>query len=78
MHYSQCTFVRKLDGNATSRYVAWIPSKFAVVGKTVSLQFGEKWIDGWEVISKGAAMDSETVERKSRDYLHSFSSIEPR
>lgn len=78
MHYTQCTMVRQLEGSATSRYVAWIPSSFAKLNKTLALKFGDVFVEGWKVVNVGVAKEAEEVERKSRDYKNSFSSIEPR
>lgn len=75
MHYTQCTMVRQLEGNATSRYVAWIPSSFAKLNRMLSLKFGDEFIDGWKVVGVGVAMDAKAVEKKSRDHRNSFASI---
>jgi hypothetical protein len=45
--------------------IAWIPSKFAVVGKWLKLR-GE---NGWHVLMAGHTLPSDYVRDHERDYL---------
>lgn len=47
--YKQCHLKRK-----NAHHTAWIPEKFAVVGKFIKIKKDENtWEDGWEVMSDG-------------------------
>ena len=60
--YTQC----KMSRDANVEYVAWIPSKFAVVGKKITIE-GK---DGtWQVVERYSSKDAKYVEECSRDYL---------
>lgn len=65
MTYTQCG-LRGLDEAANQLHTAWLPSKFAVVGKVLR-------IDGmpgqWEVRARYESRDAQWVEPKSRDHL---------
>lgn len=57
--YKQCNLEKKISGGICYQ-VAWIESKFAVVGKTVKIrQEDNSWDDGWLVKS---ASDEEIDE----------------
>ena len=48
---------------------AWIPEKFAKVGKYISLkQEKDNWDDGWKVITIGTRMRTEYMLDRSQDY----------
>jgi hypothetical protein len=50
--------------------VAWIPAKFAKVGKYVKIkQEDGSWDNGWEITSVGSKRKAEYVESNERDYL---------
>lgn len=61
--YNQCTLLR-----GTTRTVSWIPSEFAVVGKTLKFREDDIWVDGWLVIEVGGQLDAKYVEEHERDY----------
>jgi len=58
-NYVQCTMRR---GN--TEHTAWIPEKFAKVGKYIRI----KEVDGWKVIRAGGKMDKKYVNDRSQDY----------
>lgn len=64
--YTQCRLRR---GN--TEQVAWIPSQFAVTGKSLTI----RGRDGWQVIGAGARLDASFVERHERDYRDAFPSL---
>ena len=51
MTYNQCRFERTTENGGTISYVAFIPTKFAIIGERVKLKFDDNWIDGWVVHS---------------------------
>lgn len=59
--YKQCW----LKKNNTIQ-VAWIPSKFAKVGKYVELKEKDVWDNGWAVTNVGASMSVEEIKQKGR------------
>lgn len=69
IYYRQCTFVKEAEGSTTSQ-VAWIPEKYAVLGK--SLYFGKKTNNPqelWVVSSVGDVRLSEKyILEHERDY----------
>lgn len=67
-YYSQAEMVK---GNV--HQIAWIPIKFAVVGKYLKL----KGDDGWKVVDVGdVAMTEASVFQGERKYLKAFASLE--
>ena len=48
--------------------VAWIPSKFAKVGKILKLRTGDKWVDGWRVDHVGASLTEEQTKQAKKDF----------
>lgn len=62
MEYRQCRLRRRV-GAAVIEQMAWIPDRFASVGRTVRIKGeGDSWSDGWEV----AFASSESV---SEEYI---------
>ena len=69
MQYMQCLMQRKTSIR-TLEVVAWIPEKFAVVGKILELTSKSKVkTNGWEVVSVGDPQDEKYVLSHERDYL---------
>lgn len=60
---SQCV-LRK--GKSTQ--VAWIPAKFAKVGKKIELKENGEWEEGWEVQSIYHSSRFYEVRERSQDY----------
>lgn len=58
--YTQCRLK-----NGRSQQVAWIPTEFAIKGKTLEIK-GER---GWRVISIGSTVDESYVREHERDYM---------
>lgn len=61
--YKQCVLVLPFR-NGHKRDVAWIPSQFAKVGRTLSIFQGGEWTDGWTVKEVGASQDFEYLDRQ--------------
>lgn len=52
-YYNQCTLVKSFNGGKITQ-VTWIPTKFAIAGRTVKLKNDQNvWVDGWLVESVG-------------------------
>lgn len=62
-HYVQCWLQR-----GTSRQMAWIPEKYAVVGRFLRLTEDGVSENGWEVVGAGARQPVEYVRERSQDY----------
>ena len=50
--------------------MAWIPAKFAVVGRILRLTEDGVSQDGWEVTGVGAKLTESYVRERSQDYKH--------
>jgi hypothetical protein len=49
-NYIQCSLVK----NKSIHHMAWIPEKFAVIGKFIKIKQDDgTWDDGWEVTGDG-------------------------
>ena len=64
-YYAQC-WLRRGD----ARQMAWIPAKFAVVGRILRLTEDGVSQDGWEVTGVGAKLTESYVRERSQDYKH--------
>jgi hypothetical protein len=66
--YKQCRVQRTIDETTTSTQVAWLPAKYAVVGKILEIE----GVDGWLVLSTGkSVLDAQAVkvlERSARNH----------
>jgi hypothetical protein len=61
--YTQCELVKEgIDS------VAWIPTKFAVVGKILRIKENGVWTDGWYVSKIFNHRYFKEVEERERDY----------
>jgi hypothetical protein len=59
--YIQCALKRK-----EYHHMAWIPEKFAVVGKFIKIKKkNDEWEDGWEVI--GASKEVKKTAKEADD-----------
>lgn len=61
MYHRQC-----LLGCGARRYVAWIPERFARVGKRIRIDRH----GAWRVREVGVRLPSELVVERSQDYKH--------
>ena len=61
--YSQCKISKD-----SKLQVAWIPSEFAVKGKTVKIKIDGTWDDGYRVEEVYKTESRESVERDERAY----------
>lgn len=68
IYYRQCTMRRKNRGE----YVAWIPEKFAEVGRWLELKMKDgRWQNHWQVIYVGSSKREESyLVAHERDYLN--------
>ena len=62
--YIQCQLAR-----GSARQTAWIPEKFARLGRHVRLTEGTWSEDGWQVTGIGTRLAEDYVRERSRDYL---------
>jgi len=61
---------KKLSENSHKIRVAWIPERYAKIGKYIKLKIENDVLeDGWEVISADSKTKAEEIELCSRDYL---------
>jgi hypothetical protein len=60
--YRQCSMRRPLEDGSTEVYVAYLPTKFAKVGRTVSLKKNNSWIDGYFITHVGDVHDVSDVD----------------
>ena len=63
-YYVQCRLTR-----GSARQTAWLPEKFAAVGRTIRLTEGHWSEDGWQVAGIGTRLAEDYVRERSRDYL---------
>lgn len=62
--YRQCELRKSMGDGQTVSQVSYIPTKFAVVGRTLKLRNESKsWDDGWVVISVGLIENAPTDAR---------------
>lgn len=52
----------------TTHKVAWIPAKFAVLGKVIDLNEYGEWSDGWTVMWVSKGQPQGFIEARERDY----------
>ena len=65
-NYMQCALQRK-----DSHHMAWIPEKFAVVGKFIKIKNDDDtWQDGWEVmgVADGTKKTAKEADAQSQLY----------
>jgi hypothetical protein len=68
-YYVQCDLRKQIETGLLCD-VAWIPEKFAVIGKQVRIkQEDGTWDSGWMVAKRYAKMEEDEVEAAERDYL---------
>ena len=63
-YYVQCRLAR-----GSARQTAWIPEKFARVGRLVRLTEAGVSENGWQVAGIGTRLAEDDVRERSRDYL---------
>ena len=69
--YYQCEMKKKINDTSYIVDVAWIPAKFAKIGKWVKIkQENGTWDDGWQITYVGAKQKEEIVKDRERDYLN--------
>lgn len=69
MFFKQCRMVQRApNGNGLGVHTAWIPEQFAVIGRVLSLKFGECWSNDWEVERVDTRVSEEYVREHERDY----------
>lgn len=65
MYYTQC----KLQLDCGCFEVAWIPSKFAILGKILKIKEDDKtWSNGWVVKEVYSTKTEEEVVSRERDF----------
>lgn len=58
---------RQVEGGE-EKYVAYLPTDFAKVGKVVCLKFGEEWRDGWLIDSVGPVRNMTDMDLSREDH----------
>lgn len=68
-YYVQCE-LRKPAETGTFTDTAWIPAKFATVGKTIRIKRDDDtWDDGWIVVRTYSKIEADKIEAGERDHL---------
>ena len=68
--FCQCKLAKPITERATEIQVSWIPERYAVVNKVLSLKMDGKWADDWTVLEAYPEKHTvEIVEARERDYL---------
>lgn len=68
-NYTQCLLVYDQTKISCRWEVAWIPSQFAVKGKSIRIKnWGDK-VDEWIVYEVYGTAPAERIEKHERDYL---------
>jgi hypothetical protein len=78
--YSQCRLARPTPGGEYA-VVSWIPTEFAVAGKSIRLRTGKVWESGWIVRSVGATRPLDQVpdfHELSKAHLRATGDSDPR
>jgi hypothetical protein len=77
--YRQCLLERRNGRGKLTQLVSWIPTRFAVVGKTLKLKdkLTGEWVDGWEVINASSLRIShdEALARDPHNSADPFPSL---
>ena len=55
-------------GTATEIHVAFLPTEFAKVGKTVGIKFGDEWREGFVIDSVGPCRVLSDMDLGREDY----------
>jgi hypothetical protein len=69
-YYIQCDLRKQIESGFVLCDVAWIPEKFAVIGKCVKIKKDDGWDVGWVVDKIHSAFKKKESEIFDRDYLH--------
>lgn len=72
MKYTQCLLRKVLSGGVTKEQTTFIPTQFAIEGAPIKLREdkqGRNWDDGWIVVTVGATVEKEDLERDSRLHI---------
>lgn len=60
---TQCELTRLSAGSRVSKMVVWIPTRYAVTNKVLTLREEGEWSQGWRVFLVYNTLDEETVRR---------------
>lgn len=63
IQYCQCNLRKQITASEQKETTAYIPAKFARVGKVVRIRTEDdrQWSDGWEVMTVGASVWSDDL-----------------
>ena len=64
--YRQCSMTRKVE-TSTETHVAFLPTEFAKVGKTVGIKFGDEWREGFVIDSVGPSRELSDMDLGRED-----------
>lgn len=71
MYYRQCKLRKATGPKSHQIHVAWIPDRYAVVGKFIQLKNpGGGWDDGWFVEKVWSWKSDEEARADAREYVH--------
>ena len=63
MNYTQCKINKKYKFD-----IAWIPSKFATIGKIIKIKIDGIWNNGWSVIDVYSSNSEDHILEHEMDY----------
>jgi len=67
--YVQCELKKQVE-NGFVYDIAWIPEKFATIGKQIKIkQEDDTWDCGWAVVKTYSRIEADKIEGCERDYL---------
>lgn len=68
-YYVQCELNKRVGGGILHD-VAWIPERFAVIGKQIKIKRDDgTWDDGWTVTKTYSKIEADKIEGCERDHL---------
>lgn len=66
--YKQCELTRQIPAGLV-REVAWIPSRYAIAGKSLQIKNGQQWEDNWRVENvTEPELPGSLLNERSQDY----------
>ena len=68
MKYAQCKLERPLRRGGLVTRTTWLPIRYAVQGKVLSLKDGLNWTSGWRVVEVGLRADKPDWRKNIRDH----------
>jgi hypothetical protein len=60
--------VRRREDGSAEGYVAFIPTKYASVGRTIGIKFGDEWREGFVIDAVGKVTNISDVDLAREDH----------